>query len=193
MIEAQIRYILQAVERLAESPALDVRPGVLRRFNDQLQADFKGTSWTGGCTSWYIRDGRVINNWVGFRGGVQGAHRPARSGGFRGDRLIRLSHRLATAGARRIRPGRRIHRFRGKPLSNPAARAPVDRQRDAGHESGFIGCEIEGRVRDVPRRPHLSPERHPRIALRRDLFPREGSMHGPGCRPPLVCPSPRAG
>ena len=65
MIEAQIRYILQAVERLDESPALEVRPGVLRRFNDQLQADFKGTSWTGGCTSWYIRDGRVINNWVG--------------------------------------------------------------------------------------------------------------------------------
>lgn len=65
MIEAQIRYILQAVERLDESQALDVRPGVLRRFNDQLQTDFKGTSWTGGCTSWYIRDGRVINNWVG--------------------------------------------------------------------------------------------------------------------------------
>lgn len=65
MIEAQIRYILQAVERLDESKVLDVRPGVLRRFNDQLQADFKGTSWTGGCTSWYIRDGRVINNWVG--------------------------------------------------------------------------------------------------------------------------------
>ena len=65
MIEAQIRYILQAVERIDESQALDVRPGVLRRFNDQLQAEFQGTSWTGGCTSWYIRDGRVINNWVG--------------------------------------------------------------------------------------------------------------------------------
>lgn len=65
MLEAQIRYILQALERLDESRALDVRPDVLRRFNDRLQADFAGTSWTGGCKSWYVRDGRVINNWVG--------------------------------------------------------------------------------------------------------------------------------
>ena len=65
MLEAQMCYILQALERLDESQALDVRANVLRRFNDRLQADFKGTSWTGGCTSWYIRDGRVINNWVG--------------------------------------------------------------------------------------------------------------------------------
>lgn len=60
-----MRYILQALERLDESRALDVRADVLRRFNHRLQADFKGTSWTGGCTSWYIHDGRVINNWVG--------------------------------------------------------------------------------------------------------------------------------
>ena len=65
MIESQIRYILQALDRLDGSRVLDVRSDVLRRFNDRLQSDFRGTSWTGGCTSWYIRDGRVINNWVG--------------------------------------------------------------------------------------------------------------------------------
>ncbi|MCW7537916.1 NAD(P)/FAD-dependent oxidoreductase [Aquabacterium sp. A7-Y] len=70
MIESQVRYILDALltmrrEGLRE---VEVRPEVVRRYNDRLQAMLQGTVWTsGGCRSWYLNaQGRNTTLWPGF-------------------------------------------------------------------------------------------------------------------------------
>ncbi|PHK95520.1 cyclohexanone monooxygenase [Pseudoroseomonas rhizosphaerae] len=68
MLEAQFRYILQAMEILeAEgAAALDLRPAALTRFSTELQRALEGAAWSGGCTSWYkTAEGRIVNNWSG--------------------------------------------------------------------------------------------------------------------------------
>ncbi|MDS1272453.1 NAD(P)/FAD-dependent oxidoreductase [Lipingzhangella sp. LS1_29] len=56
MIEAQIRYVLDAL-RLMDSRDLDsveVRPHAQQEWNSTLARRLRGTVWTaGGCTSWY--------------------------------------------------------------------------------------------------------------------------------------------
>jgi cation diffusion facilitator CzcD-associated flavoprotein CzcO len=69
MLESQIRYVVQAVRRLAESgPAtLSVRPEVQRRFIAWVQERITATVWDRGCTSWYrTASGRNTTNWPGF-------------------------------------------------------------------------------------------------------------------------------
>lgn len=67
MIEAQVRYVLDAVRRLRSRPGtlLDVRPEVWQASDERTQQRLRRTVWTG-CRSWY-RDasGRVANNWPG--------------------------------------------------------------------------------------------------------------------------------
>jgi cation diffusion facilitator CzcD-associated flavoprotein CzcO len=68
MLEAQARYVRQAVELLAGSsrPAyLDVRPEVERRYDAELQTRLSSAVWTM-CSSWYRNAaGRVVTNWPG--------------------------------------------------------------------------------------------------------------------------------
>ncbi|MGY1808978.1 flavin-containing monooxygenase [Blastococcus sp. SYSU D00669] len=68
MIESQIRYVVQAVRRLAAGArTLDVRPEVQRRSADEVQARITRTVWDRGCTSWYrTESGRNTNNWPDF-------------------------------------------------------------------------------------------------------------------------------
>ncbi len=43
---------------------MEVRPEVVTRFNQALQAAIGQTAWAGSCSSWYkSASGRVINNW----------------------------------------------------------------------------------------------------------------------------------
>ncbi|MEV4678264.1 MULTISPECIES: flavin-containing monooxygenase [Actinomadura] len=69
MLESQIAYIVQAVRALRDPEVLymDVREGVLSEFDERLQRRLDGTVWNaGGCTSWYLRDGRRnASNWPG--------------------------------------------------------------------------------------------------------------------------------
>jgi cation diffusion facilitator CzcD-associated flavoprotein CzcO len=67
MLEAQYRYVLQAVRhRAAGGQPLSVRPEVQRAYNDRLQERARGTVFAGGCTSWYLTaDGRNTQNWPG--------------------------------------------------------------------------------------------------------------------------------
>ena len=66
MLEAQSRYILQALALIETVDAIDVRPEVLERSDAATQAQMQGAAWAAGCTSWYVgADGRVINNWSG--------------------------------------------------------------------------------------------------------------------------------
>ena len=70
MVEAQIRYILDALRYLDahEAKRFEVRHGVLERFNDELQSKMDRTVWTqGGCASWYLDDkGRNPTLWPDF-------------------------------------------------------------------------------------------------------------------------------
>jgi len=69
MIESHVQYVGEAV-RFLERPGVgtvDVRPDVLARFNDRLQAEMATTAWVaGGCTSWYLdHRGRNTTLWSG--------------------------------------------------------------------------------------------------------------------------------
>lgn len=68
MFEGQFGYIVEAAGHLLEQPgaAIEVRAEVAQRFDDDLQAQMRGTAWAGNCTSWYKNaQGRVVNNWSG--------------------------------------------------------------------------------------------------------------------------------
>ncbi|WP_041730780.1 flavin-containing monooxygenase [Conexibacter woesei] len=69
VIEAQIAYVLDALRRMRERgvASIEVRAGVQRRFNDELQQRMRGTVWTaGGCASWYLdSDGCNRTLWPG--------------------------------------------------------------------------------------------------------------------------------
>jgi cation diffusion facilitator CzcD-associated flavoprotein CzcO len=69
MIESQLRYVLDALERMdrAQLAAVDTRPDVAEAYNQRLQQRMQRTVWsTGGCSSWYqSRDGRITTLWPG--------------------------------------------------------------------------------------------------------------------------------
>lgn len=72
MLECQYEYVLQALRAADEAggragrAALDVREEVQRAYNEWLQEELRGTSFAGGCNSWYkTADGRITNNWSG--------------------------------------------------------------------------------------------------------------------------------
>ncbi|MCU1601013.1 MAG: NAD(P)/FAD-dependent oxidoreductase [Frankiales bacterium] len=66
MLESQFRWILQAVGRVRPGGSVEVRPQVMRRYNDWLQKRLKGTVFATGCDSWYLTDtGRNTQNWPG--------------------------------------------------------------------------------------------------------------------------------
>jgi cation diffusion facilitator CzcD-associated flavoprotein CzcO len=67
MIEAQTRYIMDCLDRMKARGAsrLDVRAEVQRNYNAWLQERMRDTVWTAIDKSWYKRDGKVTNNWVG--------------------------------------------------------------------------------------------------------------------------------
>jgi len=70
MIESQIQYVLEAVQKLRERRLawVDVRPGVQARFNQRLQRRMHQTVWSkGGCISWYkTKTGKNTTIWPGY-------------------------------------------------------------------------------------------------------------------------------
>ena len=70
MIEAQVRYVTDALRRLRErrASAVEVRPEVQSEYNRHLQQQLAGTVWNrGGCASWYLdRSGRNTTLWPDF-------------------------------------------------------------------------------------------------------------------------------
>lgn len=69
MLEAQIRYVMACLARLArgESRTIEVKPDVQERFNVRLQRRLNRTIWAKGCASWYLTpEGKNITNWPGY-------------------------------------------------------------------------------------------------------------------------------
>ncbi|WDZ92142.1 NAD(P)/FAD-dependent oxidoreductase [Nocardiopsis sp. HUAS JQ3] len=70
MIEAQIRYTMQALKYLCRNglDRMDVRPKAQHDYNEMVARAMEGTVWvTGGCDSWYLNDqGRNTTLWPTF-------------------------------------------------------------------------------------------------------------------------------
>ena len=70
MIEAQVNYVMQAVNKLLGENAgsLDVKPEVQAGFNRRLQAQLDDAVWSsGGCESWYLDEfGKNRTLWPSF-------------------------------------------------------------------------------------------------------------------------------
>jgi hypothetical protein len=70
MIEAQINYVLGALDAMRERGAgrVVVRRDALEAYNDKLQAKMGSTVWnSGGCASWYIdANGKNTTIWPDF-------------------------------------------------------------------------------------------------------------------------------
>jgi len=66
MVEAQVRYILQCMEKLFSHDlgAIQANAEAQQRFNERLQSALQKTVWGGECGSWYKNSaGKIINNW----------------------------------------------------------------------------------------------------------------------------------
>jgi cation diffusion facilitator CzcD-associated flavoprotein CzcO len=66
MIEAQVSYVLQCVQALAERGLayLEPRAEAAARYDAELQGELAKTIWTGSCKSWYQdARGRVFTLW----------------------------------------------------------------------------------------------------------------------------------
>jgi cation diffusion facilitator CzcD-associated flavoprotein CzcO len=70
VIEAQIAYVLSALEEMSRSrlAAIEPTPEAQAAFNAALQERLRGTVWDqGGCASWYLDDtGRNTTLWPWF-------------------------------------------------------------------------------------------------------------------------------
>jgi cation diffusion facilitator CzcD-associated flavoprotein CzcO len=69
MLEAQVGYVLQAIEVLAQGAArwLEVRAEVQEEFNARVQERIRATVWDRGCMSWYkTASGKNTINWPDF-------------------------------------------------------------------------------------------------------------------------------
>jgi cation diffusion facilitator CzcD-associated flavoprotein CzcO len=67
MIEAQIRYVMACLTRLATAHSIEVKPDAQARSNETLARRMTRTVWSKGCTSWYqTAEGRNTNNWPGY-------------------------------------------------------------------------------------------------------------------------------
>jgi hypothetical protein len=69
MIEAQVRYILQALRIIRHEDVryLDVRPRIQRAFVDRVQGRLTGSVWQSGCLSWYLdARGRNVTIWPDY-------------------------------------------------------------------------------------------------------------------------------
>lgn len=66
MIEAQVKYILQAIKATCDSGArsVEAKPEAADAYDAKLQKDLAGTVWAGHCSSWYQgEDGRIYTLW----------------------------------------------------------------------------------------------------------------------------------
>ncbi|TDO45935.1 cation diffusion facilitator CzcD-associated flavoprotein CzcO [Kribbella sp. VKM Ac-2527] len=69
MIEAQVRYVLQAIRLLQRRGAsyVEVREDAQQRFVDGVQGELGDTVWQSGCSSWYLdAQGRNSTIWPEF-------------------------------------------------------------------------------------------------------------------------------
>lgn len=57
MVEAQVNYIVQAIELAGRDKTIEPTEEVVAAQDAQFQADLKDTVWASGCNSWYLGEG----------------------------------------------------------------------------------------------------------------------------------------
>lgn len=64
MIEAQVKYMVKAMQAVPEGKYLNVKPEAMRAYNEDLQKHLAKSIWATGCTSWYkTADGSIPTMW----------------------------------------------------------------------------------------------------------------------------------
>lgn len=65
MVERQVDYAMGLIQalRARNLASFEVRAEVQADYNSRLQQELAGTVWAAGCHSWYMQDGRIVNNW----------------------------------------------------------------------------------------------------------------------------------
>lgn len=68
MLERQQRYVTRWIQEMARQrlASIDVEPAAQQAFNAEMAARSGQLVYTGGCTNWYLVNGRNTNNWVGY-------------------------------------------------------------------------------------------------------------------------------
>jgi cation diffusion facilitator CzcD-associated flavoprotein CzcO len=65
MVENQVKYMVNLLKSAKAKGArrVDVKANAMRRYNHWLQDNLKDSIWVSGCRSWYLKDGKVTQNW----------------------------------------------------------------------------------------------------------------------------------
>lgn len=68
MLERQQHYLTALVQEMAARGLawVDVKPEAESAFNAEMNERSGDLAYTGGCTNWYLTNGRNTNNWVGY-------------------------------------------------------------------------------------------------------------------------------
>jgi cation diffusion facilitator CzcD-associated flavoprotein CzcO len=71
MHEAQVHYVLRALAAMSRwrLGAVDIRRGVMRRYNRRLQAAMKNTVWLAGCRNYYTTPNGQVVTQLPYSGG----------------------------------------------------------------------------------------------------------------------------
>jgi cation diffusion facilitator CzcD-associated flavoprotein CzcO len=68
-IEAQVSYTVQCIQELIkrQKTSLEVKPGAMNQYNEELQKTLATSVWAAGCRSWYkAESGKIIGIYPGF-------------------------------------------------------------------------------------------------------------------------------
>jgi hypothetical protein len=67
MIEAQVRYIISCLKQMQQRglQSVDVYASVQEIYNRNIQQRLQTKTWATIDQSWYMKDGKIINNWPG--------------------------------------------------------------------------------------------------------------------------------
>ena len=66
MMESQLNYILDYLQKCPPDTFLDVKPALQKTFNEKLQQELTNTVWASGCQSWYqTPTGKNTTLWSG--------------------------------------------------------------------------------------------------------------------------------
>lgn len=68
MLERQQRYITRWIREMTRRrlASIDVEPSAQQAFNAEMANRSGNLAYAGGCSSWYLVNGRNTNNWVGY-------------------------------------------------------------------------------------------------------------------------------
>lgn len=68
MLERQQRYVTRWMREMTRRrlASIEVAPEAQEAFNAEMVRRSRGSAYAGGCTSWYLVEGRNTNNWVGY-------------------------------------------------------------------------------------------------------------------------------